>query len=155
SRDTAAAREYITLLLYRLARVDEALALIDLLEQFGEKSPSLRMDRAAALWRGKQPQAAIEIYLEILRADPTRARAALNIGLLYYEIVPQSEADKPRYWPKARAAFELFLQATEPADGHEQFERTWAVPYRLQCISELLGPSPGGAKLEDLSWPER
>src|SRR5690606_3023188 len=93
SRDTAAAREYITLLLYRLARVDEALALIDLLEQFGEKSPSLRMDRAAALWRGKQPQAAIEIYLEILRADPTRARAALNIGLLYYEIVPQSEAD--------------------------------------------------------------
>lgn len=152
--DSEAAREYITLLLYRLARIDEALFYLDLLEQRGEKSLSLRMDRAAALWRARRPQAAVEIYLEILAAEPQTARAALNIGLLYYEIVPQDEADRRRYWPKARAAFELFVERSQPLDGHEQFERTWAVPYRLRRIAELLGPSPGGAKIEDLAWPK-
>tara|TARA_R110002072_G_scaffold46591_10_gene129145 strand:- start:160379 stop:161476 length:1098 start_codon:yes stop_codon:yes gene_type:complete len=152
--DSVAAREYITLLLYRLARVDEAIQHLDLLEQRGEKSLSLRMDRAAAQWRGKRPRAAVETYLEILTAEPKTARAALNIGLLYYEIVPKDDADKLRFWPKARAAFELFLQSSEPADGHEQFERTWAVPYRIRRIGELLGPSLGAAKLEDLAWPK-
>jgi tetratricopeptide (TPR) repeat protein len=151
--DSVAVREYITLLLYRLGRIDEALLYLDLLEQRGEKSLSLRMDRAAALWRANQSQAAVEIYLEILAAEPANARAALNIGLLYYEIVPQDEAAKLRFWPKARAAFELFLQGSVPIDGHEQFERSWAVPYRLRRIGELLGPSPAGAKLQDLSWP--
>lgn len=153
--DSVAMREYITLLLYRLARIDEALRYLDLLEQRGDTSLSLRMDRAAAQWRGKRLQAAVETYLEILAAEPSNARAALNIGLLYYEIVPEDEEAKLRFWPKARAAFELFLQRSEPADGHEQFERTWAVPYRLRRIGELLGPSAIAAKLEDLSWPVR
>ncbi|MFT4512339.1 MAG: tetratricopeptide (TPR) repeat protein [Planctomycetota bacterium] len=151
--DSVAVREYITLLLYGLARIDEAIDYLDLLEQRGEKSLSLRMDRAAAQWRAKQPQAAAETYLEILAAEPTTARAALNIGLLYYEIVPQDEAAKLRFWPKARSAFELFLQRSDPADGHEQFEQTWAVPFRLRRIGELLGPSTGAAKIEDLAWP--
>ena len=151
--DLAAVREYITLLLYRLPRVDEALKYLDWLEQQGEKSPSLRMDRAAALWRAKRPQAAVEVYLEILTGEPTMARAALNIGLLYYEILPENDADRRRYWPKARAAFELFLQGSEPHDGYEQFERTWAVPYRLGLIGELLGESTGAASLDDLRWP--
>ena len=154
-RDHVAAREYIALLLYRLGRTKEALQQIDILEQAGEKSLALRMDRAAALWRENLPQAAIEIYLEILAAQPATARAALNIGLLYYEIVPKDEADKLRFWPKARAAFELFLQGDEPSDGHEQFERTWAVPYRLRRIAELLGPSPGGATISNLRWPDK
>lgn len=153
--DSVAVREYITLLLYRLARTDDALLYLDLLEQRGEKSLSLRMDRAAAQWRGKRLQAAVETYLEILTAEPANARAALNIGLLYYEIVPEGDEAKLRFWPKARAAFELFLQRSVPADGHEQFERTWAVPYRLRRISELLGPATAAAKLDDLYWPAR
>ena len=151
--DLAAVREYVTLLLYRLPRVDEALKYLDWLEQQGERSPSLKMDRAAALWRAKQPQAAVELYLEILAGEPTMSRAALNIGLLYYEILPKTDADRRRYWPKARAAFELFLKGSEPDDGYEQFERTWAVPYRLRLIAELLGESTGPASLDDLRWP--
>ena len=151
--DLEAVREYITLLLYRLPRIDEALFYLDRLEQQGDSSPSLRMDRAAALWRAKRPQAAVEVYLEILANEPAMARAALNIGSLYYEIVPQNDADQLRYWPKARAAFELFLQGSEPNDGYEQFERTWAVPYRLRRIGELLGESTRAASLSDLRWP--
>lgn len=153
--DSAAVREYITLLLYRLGRVDEALLYLDLLAQRGETSLALRMDRAAALWRLNRLQAAVEIYLEILAAEPANARAALNIGLLYYEIVPKDEAAKLRYWPKARVAFELFLQGSEPADGHEQFERMWAVPHRLQRVRELLGPSTKAATIEALAWPKK
>lgn len=152
--DMAATREYVTLLLYRLDKIDEALMRIELLETLGDKTLSLRMDRAAAMWRNNLPQASIEIYLEILQAAPKTARAALNIGLLYYEIVPKDEADRRRFWPKARAAFALFLQATEPSDGHEQFERTWAVPFRLGRIAELLGPSLAKPTLDDLRWPK-
>lgn len=153
--DFAATHEYIRLLLYRLARVDEALVYITRLEQAGEKSLALRMDRAAALWRADRAQSAVEIYLEILAADPTMTRAALNIGLLYYEIVPQNESDKERYWPLAWIAFEMFLQGPPPSDGHEQFERTWAVPYRMRLIGEFLKTPPRGGALDDLRWPER
>jgi tetratricopeptide (TPR) repeat protein len=153
--DFAATHEYIRLLLYRLARVDEALVYITRLEQAGEKSLALRMDRAAALWRADRAQSAVEIYLEILAADPTMTRAALNIGLLYYEIVPKNESDKARYWPLAWIAFEMFLQGPPPSDGHEQFERTWAVPYRMRLIGEFLKTPPRSGSLADLRWPER
>jgi len=152
--DTAAAREYLTLLLYRLEdHVDEASQLIDYLQR-SDQSLALRMDRAAVLWRGGRADAAIEVYLEILEQDPKMARAALNIGLLYYEVVPKEEVDKIRYWPKARAAFQLFMQKSDPQDGHEQFERTWAVPYRLRRIGELLGPATVTPTLELLRWPK-
>lgn len=150
--DTAAAREYLTLLLYRLEDVDEASRLIDHLKR-SDQSLALRMDRAAVLWRGGRAQAAVEVYLEILEQDPSMARAALNIGLLYYEVVPREDVDKIRYWPKARAAFRLFMQTSAPQDGHEQFERTWAVPFRLRRIRELLGPATVTPNLELLRWP--
>lgn len=151
--DTDAAREYLTLLLYRLeGRVDEALQLIDNLQQ-SDQSLELRMDRAAALWRGGRAEAAVGVYLEILEQDSKMARAALNIGLIYYEVAPREEVDKIRFWPKARAAFQLFMQRSRPEDGHEQFERTWAVPYRLRRINELIGPATMAASVDQLRWP--
>ena len=152
--DTAAMRAYVTLLLYRLGRIDEAMVLLDRLEQEDPRSTSLRMDRAAALWRAEEHREAAEQYLRVLAEQPDCARAALNIGYLYYEVLPTDEASRRRFWPAARAAFRLFLKNTQPADGHEQFERTLAVPYRLAVIEEMLGPDAGAQiLLEDLAWP--
>lgn len=153
--DLTATRQYLTLLLYRLGRTEQAMKLIEKLESLGDRSIALRMDRAAALWRARRFQAAAEAYLAILREQPSIARAALNLGLLYYEVVPQTDAQRQRCWPKARAAFRWFLQQTEPSDGHEQFERTWAVPFRLQRIARSIGSDQGGEpQLDDLTWPD-
>ncbi|MFK7740580.1 MAG: tetratricopeptide repeat protein [Planctomycetota bacterium] len=152
--DLVAMHDYATLLLYRLGRIQEAIGWLDKLEAQGDRSIALRMDRAAAMWQGKQSQAAAELYFEILEEAPTTARAALNLGMLYYEIVPQDEGGRQRFWPKARAAFRMFLSMSEPSDGHEQFERTWAVPYRLERIARRLGPAPTETpQLEMLRWP--
>jgi tetratricopeptide (TPR) repeat protein len=153
--DTEAAREFVTLLLYKLGRVDEAMDWIKRLQSNGDRSIALRMDLAAAIWRRGVPRSAVEEYIGVLVDAPQTARAALNIGLLYYEIVPKTDEDKRRYWPRARAAFRMFLATTEPSDGHEQFERTWAVPYRLGRIADLLGAGPERAPtIDDLRWPE-
>lgn len=151
--DLTAKHAYASLLLYRLGRVGEALALLDELDA-RQKGSSLRMDRAAALWRGDRPREAVEAYLAVLAEDPRDARAALNIGLLYYEVVPRDDAMREVFWPKARAAFRMFLEHTEPTDGHEQFERALAVPYRLGLIGKRLGAGPPAPPtLDDLRWP--
>ena len=153
--DEDAMRAFVTLLLYRLGRVDEAMVLLDRLEAAHPGSAELRMDRAAALWYAGRTRDAVEAYLAVLRDEPHRARAALNIGYLYYEVAPGNEVERLRFWPCARAAFRLFLERVEPKDGHEQFERTLAVPYRLEVIDELLGPDlRASVVLDDLRWPE-
>lgn len=154
--DVAAARGYLTLLLYRLGRIDEAWQVLDRLQAKAPKSLDLRMDRAAALWRARRPREAVDAYLAILREDPTVARAALNIGLLYYEVAPQNDREKPRYWPAARAALRWFLLHSKPTDGHEQFERTMAVPFRLDRIEDMLGKqdAPPPPTLDEMRWPD-
>ena len=153
--DMAALREFMTLLLYRLGRVEEARLYIEMLEAAGDTSLELRMDRAAAMWRAGLPQAAVETYLSVLEEDPTMVRAALNIGLIYYEVVATDEPSRRRYWPKARAAFRLFLAAGEAQDGQERYERTLGVPERLRRIAELLGPMPDEEPtLAELAWPD-
>lgn len=152
--DIEAVREYVTLLLYRLGRVDEAMPLLETLASRFPDDLTVRMDRAAALWRARRARESVEVYLGILRDSPTTTRAALNIGLLYFEVVPQNDAERRRYWPAARAAFRWFLDGGEAADGHEQFERTLGVPFRMERIAELLGPEPLHAvRLTDLAWP--
>jgi len=152
--DEEAMHSFVALLLYRLERTDEALGLLDRLEQLHPGSPILRMDRAAALWRAKQLREAVEMYLGVLAEQPERARAALNIGYLYYEVLARDEASRRRFWPAARAAFRIYLERAQPTDGHEQFERTLAVPYRLEVIHELLGPDARETvSIDDLRWP--
>jgi tetratricopeptide (TPR) repeat protein len=154
--DVGAMREYVALLIYRLGRASEADELLARLERLLPDDVGVRMDRAAALWRADRPRAAVDAYLAILAGDPRAVRAALNVGLLYYEVVPRTDAERARFWPRARAAFRWFLEGgdDEAADGHEQFERTLGVPYRLARIAELLGPEPGGAvRLDELRWP--
>jgi tetratricopeptide (TPR) repeat protein len=152
--DAGAMRDFASLLLYRLDRAADAIPLLTTLEAKQPGDVGLRIDRAAALWRTNRPREAVDAYLAILRDVPGNTRAALNIGLLYYEVAPRNEAERARYWPRARAAFRWFLQGGEAADGHEQFERTLGVPFRLDRIAKLLGPEPPGAvQLDDLRWP--
>ena len=152
--DPEAARGYLEVLIYRIGRLDEALEYLNLLQANGVNNAELRMHRAAIDWRGGRPQQAVEGYLGVLRERPDTARAALNIGLLYYEVIPQNDADRQLYWPRARAAFQLFLAHSEPTDGHEQFERTWGVPFRLHRIDELLGAGAAALPtLDALTWP--
>jgi tetratricopeptide (TPR) repeat protein len=152
--DAAAVEGYLGVLIYRIGRLDEALEWIDKLAAAGHESPELRMHRAAVDWRGGRPREAVEGYVGALRSDPQLARAALNIGLLYYEVVPSDDAERRRYWPKARAAFRLFLAGPDPTDGFEQFERSLAVPYRLHRIEALIGRAPDEPpSVDDLVWP--
>jgi tetratricopeptide (TPR) repeat protein len=152
--DVGALRAYVALLLYRLNRTAEALPLLATLEARLPGDVGVRMDRAAALWRSGRTREAVDAYVAILADAPATTRAALNVGLLYYEIAPRNDAERARYWPRARAAFRWFLQGPEPTDGHEQFERTLGVPFRLERIAQLLGPAPeGSVQLEDLRWP--
>lgn len=156
--DLVAVHEFVTLLLYRFGRFEEASPWIDRLERATPGALSVRMDRAAAFWGAGRHREAVDIYLAVLQTAPNTSRAALNIGLLYYEVVPQDDAARRRFWPRARLAFDWFLATATAAEGHEQFERTLGVPFRLARISELLGPSPApGGESRDvraLSWPD-
>lgn len=156
--DLAAVHEFVTLLLYRFGRFEEASPWIDRLERAMPGALSVRMDRAAAFWGAGRFREAVDIYLSVLQAAPNTSRAALDIGLLYYEVVPQDDAARRRYWPRARCAFEWFLATATAAEGHEQFERTLGVPFRLARIAELLGPSPAAAgdprDIRALAWPD-
>lgn len=156
--DLVAVHEFVTLLLYRFGRFEEASPWIDRLERAAPGALSVRMDRAAAFWGAGRHRDAVDLYLSVLQTAPNTSRAALNIGLLYYEVVPQDEASRRRFWPRARLAFERFLATATAAEGHEQFERTLGVPFRLARIAELLGPppAPGGdnGDLRGLSWPD-
>ena len=86
------------------------------------------------------------------------SRAALNVGLIYYEVVPQDDAGKRRFWPLARLAFDWFLATATAAEGHEQFERTLGVPFRMARIAEFLGPAPTSVQpardVTMLQWPD-
>jgi tetratricopeptide (TPR) repeat protein len=156
--DLVAVHEFVTLLLYRFGRFEEASPWIDRLERATPGALSVRMDRAAAFWGAGRHRDAVDIYLSVLQAAPNTSRAALNIGLLYYEVVPQDEAARRRFWPRARLAFDWFLATAIAAEGHEQFERTLGVPFRLARIAELLGlPAASGGDSRDvraLSWPD-
>ena len=152
--DAAAMHAYASLLLYRLGRIEEALPLLDQLETRQPGSLSVRMDRAAADWRAGRPQHAIDGYLSVLAEQPRVARAALNVGMIYYEVLPRDDAQRAVFWPKARAAFRMFLELSEPTDGHEQFEKILAVPYRLGIIDGTLGRATAEpVTIDDLRWP--
>ncbi|MBL8754374.1 MAG: tetratricopeptide repeat protein [Planctomycetes bacterium] len=154
--DTTALRDFVTLLLYRLGRIDEAIELLARLEGRLPGDLSVRMDRAAALWRAKRLEESVGAYLSVLAEAPDSVRAAYNIGLIYYETAATDLPAQRVYWPRARAAFRWFLDNGAGGDGHDQFERTLGVPFRMERIAELLGPEPLRAvRLDDMRWPAK
>lgn len=152
--DLAANRAFVRLLLYALGRTTEALPYLERVEARLPDDPEVRMDRAAAWWRLGEAEKSATSYLAALRARPHATGAALNLGLLYYEVVPKDEAARRRFWPVARAAFRYFLDGPAPDGGVEQYEHTLGVPFRMARIAELLGPEPPvPVRVDDLRWP--
>ncbi len=149
--DRATVRAYVHLVLYRNDKVGAARPWIERLMAEDPLDESVRMDLAACEWRSGNAAAALQHYLQVLEQKPENARAALNIGYLHFDALARDESQRRQHWPKARAAFSLFLQTVRPADGHDYFERSFAVPYRLKQIEELLGPPPTSLPtIEDL-----
>jgi tetratricopeptide (TPR) repeat protein len=153
--DWTALREYAAMLIYRLIRIDRALELLARLDAQFPGDLELRMHRGAALWRAGRPREALGHYLAVIEADPGNARALFDVGLIYYDALPRDDStpERRRWWPKARAAFRLFLARSNPGDGQESFERSLGVPYRLAEITRLLGGDDGPVTLDDLRLP--
>jgi hypothetical protein len=153
--DRPAARDFVRLLLYRLGRAAEAAPLLEQLQAEAPADLELRMDRAAVHWHDGDLERSAAAYVSVLEAAPAASRAALNLGLLYYEVAPAGDAAaERRFWPAARAAFRWFLDGPAPAGGFEQYERTLGVPFRLARIAQRLGAeSPAYVRLVDLRWP--
>ena len=152
--DLDAVQQLAELDIYRLRRIDQALVLLAQLEAKRGNDTTVQMDRAAAQWMAGDPRAAVKTYLRVLEGAPDNSRALLNIGLLYYEVLPTNPAQRNVFWPRARAAFELFLAKGAPQDGHEEYERSLAVPYRMKVIGDQIGkPRRQPATLADLALP--
>lgn len=146
--DLPVVRAYVSLLVYRLGRPDEAMPLIEQLLQRDPQDLAALMDKAAALWRKGDPEPARQIYLGVLERRPDNARAALNLGYLCYEALPQDEAGREQWWPKAAAAFRMYERLARPEDGLDYVEQLLAVPYRLKEIDAFLrqhGAAPAAA----------
>jgi len=143
--DRATVRAYVQLMIYRSGKPEAARPWIDRLLAEDSLDESVRMDLAACDWRSGRVREAMDGYIDALQRRPENARAALNIGYLHFDALARTEAEKREHWPKARAAFLLFLQMVRPADGYDYFERSFAVPFRLKQIEELLGPAPSTA----------
>lgn len=139
-QDAVAMRAYVALLVYRLNRAADAMPWIERLLARDPRDEGVLMDRAAATWRRGQPREALAAYLQILEQRPTNARAALNIGYLYYDALAADAAGRRTFWPKARAAFRLYLQTVRPEEGMDHLEQQLAVPFRLQEIAREVGP---------------
>lgn len=149
--DRATVRAYVQLALYRNGNAEAARPWVERLLAEDPQDESVRMDLAACDWRSGRLAEALDGYLRALERRPENARALLNIGYLHFDAFARSDEARRVHWPKARAAFVLFLQTVRPADGYDYFERSFAVPFRMKQIDELLGPaSAASPTLADL-----
>lgn len=139
--DRATVRAYVQLALYRNDKPEAARPWLERLLAEDPLDESVRMDLAACDWRSERLREALDGYLQALERRPENARALLNIGYLHFDAFARTEDARRVHWPKARAAFVLFLQTVRPADGYDYFERSFAVPFRLKQIDEALGPA--------------
>jgi tetratricopeptide (TPR) repeat protein len=138
--DLDVVRAYAHVQLYQLGDVKAARPWLEKLLAVDPLDVGVMMDLAAADWLANRFEDALEGYLAVLRLRPDQARAALNIGHLHYDAVPRNEDQRREHWPKAHAAYTLYLQLARSEEGLDHFEESLAVPYRLKVIEEFLGP---------------
>ncbi len=136
-------KDYLSLLIYELGDLDDAEVLVDDLLGFDDLDVEALMDKAAIAWMRGQLQAALDSYHQVLRLDPSRAEAVLNLGNLYYQaLADDSEEGRRRYWPKARLAYTYYLENGAQGTAYDQLDQWLTVPMRLREIDQLLGPRP-------------
>lgn len=140
-----AAREYAAMLVYELRRPAAAALWLDRLLANRPDEIGLLMDRAAAYWLAGERDRAVSLYRRVLELEPKEARAALNIGNLFFERPERSLEEKRRDWPSARRAYRYFLAHAEDGDDYDVTDRVVTVPLRLRLIDEALGALPPGS----------
>jgi tetratricopeptide (TPR) repeat protein len=142
--DRLVAKAYAQLLLYRLDRVRQAEPILRRLQEENREDPDVAMDLAAIAWRQGRFDEPIAGYHEVLRLDATRTRAALNLGNLYYERGRASTGEaRSAAWHKARKAYEFCVAANRGEGLHDTLDIMFALPYRMDLITEEIGPDDG------------
>ncbi len=160
--DLVAKRAYLTLLLYQVdGKLDRVEALVtELWRPFakgGEHAATpdldLQMDLAAVHWKRGRTKQAIAEYRAVIRRDPQRARAALNLGNLFYDQGQgRAKDDKKRRYElgQARKAFRYFRGLGKSADAFDWFDLELAVRVRLESIEKELGK----ASAKPVTWQD-
>ncbi len=151
--DAQASLAFASLLVYRLHEPNEAEPVARELLQGDSSNPDLCMLMAATLWLQGKAAEAVPLYQQALMLDPQNARAALNLGNLYMDVLGrQSEASKREAWAKARLAYRYYQQLEEVYDFFDFWDLRAAVPQRLAWIDEFLGTAADDApvKVQDL-----
>lgn len=143
--DRAARRAYAHLLVYRLRQPRQAQEILEPLVDEDPQDVVALMDLAAVAWMSGRGDQAARLYRRVLELDPSRARAALNLGNLWFDIGHERGADEsaPREaWRRARLAYRFWLNLGQPEGAHDLVDYHLAVPCRMKQIAELLGPEP-------------
>jgi predicted Zn-dependent protease len=147
-------RTYLSLVLYKVPKqLEDAERIVDELLRSQPDDLRLRMDRGAVYWRQGKLEAAATEYRAVLRADPKQARAALNLGNLFYEHGQRAPAGPPRRdaLVRARTAYRYYRSLDTTDDAFDWFDFKLAVPVRLQRIAAELGAGgPGPARWQDI-----
>lgn len=143
--DLESVRQFVRLLLYDLGRVEPADPFIDRLLTASPEDSSALMDAGAAAWLRGDRERAAAAYRRVLALDPRDARAALNLGNLWFQRPDRADEQRREDWRKARAAYRYFLGLDSWDDVHDLQDLMVSVPYRLEVIASALGPLPDDA----------
>lgn len=154
SDDSAVKRAYLSILLYRVdGDLDEMETLVNDLWKSGSEDLGLQMDRAAVFWKRGRIQPAIDNYRAVIKRDPKRARAVLNLGNLFYDTGLKNAVGGPERrfaLGKARKAYRYFRALGSSDDAFDWFDLELAVRVRLAAIEKELGK----ASSKPVNWQD-
>ena len=144
--DLESQRAYLRLVLYKVSdKLAVAERVVANLLRALPDDIGLKMDRAAVAWRKGEIEAAVDGYRGVLRADPKRARAALNLGNLFYDTGRRQKPGSARRasLERARRAYIYYRTLGIPDDAFDWFDQKIAVRVNLATIAKELGPWRG------------
>jgi tetratricopeptide (TPR) repeat protein len=141
--DRQVRKEHARLLIYRLGRGSEVAESLEAMLREDAGDVEVLMDRAAIAWFDRQFDYAIELYHRVLQADPSQARAVLNLGNLHYDVLARAGGEaRVAALHRARAAYRYFLRMPYSGDLYDVWDQHLGVPQRLRQIEAEIGP-PG------------
>jgi tetratricopeptide (TPR) repeat protein len=143
--DAEAGREFVRLLVYGLRELDRAEPWIARRLAADPRDVEARMAAAAVAWRRGDTARASSGYRAVLVEEPRLARAALNLGNLWFQRPDRTDEARDADWARARQAYRYFLALDPDGDFFDVHDVMVSVPYRLEVIDAALGPLPEGA----------
>lgn len=142
--DAAPTLEFITLLVYGLREIDRAAPWIARRLAADPSDVDVRMADAAVAWRKGDAARAASVYRAVLVDQPAQAKAALNLGNLWFQRPDRTDGARDADWARARDAYRYFLSLDPEGDFFDVHDVLVSVPYRLEVIDAAIGPLPVG-----------